>query len=109
MANIVKHKFVSGIPDGADSTQVRPSNWNDEHAFAGGSHNQLLKRDTGATDGVSWTDILSALVVRFLLTTPASPQNGDIWIEMAGTSPSRTITLYIRDGVTTRVFHQITV
>jgi hypothetical protein len=30
---LVKHKFISAISDIADPTQVRPSNWNDTHAF----------------------------------------------------------------------------
>ena len=29
----IKHKFVSTIPDGPDTTVVQPSNWNDEHVF----------------------------------------------------------------------------
>lgn len=29
----IKHKFTSGISDGADATLVRPSNWNDEHSI----------------------------------------------------------------------------
>jgi len=29
----VTHTFVSAIADGADSTLVRPSNWNADHAF----------------------------------------------------------------------------
>ncbi len=35
MAITVKHKFVSAIPDGADTSIVRPSNWNDEHDLVG--------------------------------------------------------------------------
>jgi hypothetical protein len=35
MAITVKHKFVSAIPDGADATIVRPSNWNDDHDLTG--------------------------------------------------------------------------
>jgi len=35
MAITVKHKFVSAIPDGADTSVVRPSNWNDDHDFSG--------------------------------------------------------------------------
>lgn len=27
----IKHKFISAIPDGADASVVRPSNWNDDH------------------------------------------------------------------------------
>lgn len=29
----IRHRFQSGVADGADATQVRPSNWNDTHAF----------------------------------------------------------------------------
>jgi hypothetical protein len=32
-AKIIKHKFVNPKSDGADATVVRPSNWNDDHAF----------------------------------------------------------------------------
>jgi hypothetical protein len=35
MAITVKHKFVSAIPDGTDTSVVRPSNWNDDHDFSG--------------------------------------------------------------------------
>jgi hypothetical protein len=35
MAITVKHKFVSAIPDGTDTTIVRPSNWNDDHDLVG--------------------------------------------------------------------------
>ena len=35
MAITIKHKFVSPKADGADTSIVRPSNWNDEHDLAG--------------------------------------------------------------------------
>ena len=35
MALSITHSFVSAIPDGADATLVRPSDWNDSHALAG--------------------------------------------------------------------------
>ncbi|CAB5214220.1 hypothetical protein UFOVP193_40 [uncultured Caudovirales phage] len=35
MAITVKHKFVSAIPDGDDSSLVKPSNWNDTHELTG--------------------------------------------------------------------------
>lgn len=31
MTKSLRHKFVSGIADGADATVARPSNWNDDH------------------------------------------------------------------------------
>lgn len=54
MANVIKHKFVSAAAEGSDASKVRTSNWNDEHAFAGGALGSLLYRDTGQTDGASW-------------------------------------------------------
>jgi hypothetical protein len=35
MAVTVTHPFVSAIPDGADTTLVRPSNWNATHSISG--------------------------------------------------------------------------
>jgi hypothetical protein len=35
MAITVKHKFVSTIPDAADTSIVRPTNWNDDHDLTG--------------------------------------------------------------------------
>jgi len=55
MANLVKHRFVSGKTDGPDATQVQPSAWNDGHVFAGGNAGDLLTRDpTDATYGAAW-------------------------------------------------------
>lgn len=54
MANVLKHKFQSAKSDNADTTKVQPSNWNAEHAFAGGALGSLLYRDTGQSDGASW-------------------------------------------------------
>ena len=31
----IKHKFACLIPDEPDETQIRPSNWNDEHEISG--------------------------------------------------------------------------
>ena len=71
MAITVKHKFVSAIPDGADATVVRPSNWNDDHdltgtipvanggtgaATADGAVTNLLPSQTGNNGKVLTTD-----------------------------------------------------
>jgi hypothetical protein len=71
MAITVKHKFVSAIPDGADATVVRPSNWNDDHdltgtipvanggtgaATANDGLNNLLPSQTGNTGKYLTTD-----------------------------------------------------
>lgn len=54
MANTVKHKKVSTVADGADTTKVRPLDWNAEHAFAGGANDQPLVRDSAASDGAAF-------------------------------------------------------
>lgn len=49
----LKHAFVSSIPDGADTSVVRPSNWNAEHTLTG-TINTLMGFDaTGASQAVT--------------------------------------------------------
>lgn len=48
MAVSLKHKFTSSIPDDADTSIVRPSNWNDEHDLLLAT-NRLLGRTTAGT------------------------------------------------------------
>jgi hypothetical protein len=49
----LKHAFVSSIPDGADTSVVRPSNWNAEHTLTG-TVNTLMGFDaTGASQAVT--------------------------------------------------------
>lgn len=55
MANLVKHKKTSTKPAPSDSSRIGGPDWNDEHVFAGGAMNSLLMRDTGQSDGASWT------------------------------------------------------
>ena len=55
MANVLKHRFVSAKTDGADASQIQPSNWNDGHAFSGGAAGDVLTRDpTDAAFGAIW-------------------------------------------------------
>jgi hypothetical protein len=52
---ILDHRFRSAKADGADGSQVQPSNWNDGHAFSGGAAGQVLVRDpTDAAYGAAW-------------------------------------------------------
>ena len=75
MANVTKHKFTSAKADGADATLVRPSNWNDEHAFAGGVNGDFLIRDTGQSDGANWT---STIAPAALTSVPSASLTGNI-------------------------------
>lgn len=55
MAVVTQHKFVSAKADGADTTLVRPSNWNAGHDFVGGATGALLVRRSGESDGADWS------------------------------------------------------
>ena len=51
MTVLVKHKFTSTVPDGQDTSLVKPSAWNDGHAITGGSLKVLgFDSDGKATD-----------------------------------------------------------
>jgi len=52
----LRHRFNCAIPDGADATIVRPSNWNDEHEFLLG-----YRRITASTDAITNDDHFTLL------------------------------------------------
>jgi hypothetical protein len=62
MAVSVKHAFISGKPDGADSTLVQPSNWNAEHTLTLGS-SKLLGRITSGIGAVEEITVGSGLTL----------------------------------------------
>lgn len=104
------HAKVSLVVDGADPTQVQPSDWNDDHQLTGGSNGQLVVVDTSAPSRIGL--VSSPLVASLLFGTmaaPASPSNGEVWVEASGTSPSRVLALKVRDGGTTYTLLSITV
>jgi len=54
MSVIVKHPFVSTVPDDADTSLVRPSNWNADHTITGlGTAAEL---NAGVANGVATLD-----------------------------------------------------
>jgi len=65
MVKLVKHKFVSAIPDGTDATIVRPSNWNDDHDL------------TGIAESGANTDITSMSGITGTIGTPTAIQMDD--------------------------------
>lgn len=52
---LVKHAFVSAIPEGTDPTKIRPSNWNAALLFSAGNAGEALTRDTGSATGAAWS------------------------------------------------------
>ena len=57
MTKSLAHKFVSAVADGADSTLVRPSNWNADHNFYLG-----IRTVTGTTDTITDSDNFTLVV-----------------------------------------------
>lgn len=64
----ITHPFVSAVPDGPTATEVRPTNWNANHLFIAES------------------------------ADPGSPVQGQVWVVLSGTSPTRVAALKIYDG-----------
>ena len=84
MAQIgIRHlKVVSIADDPAQVSRVQPSDWNAEH--------ELIVLKFGA------------------MTPPDSPDDGDVWVEASGDSPTRTIALKVQDAGTTWTLASIT-
>lgn len=62
-AGTIKHRKVSAIADGGDTTLVRPqADWNDSDAMAGGAAGHLVVRDPGRADG--WSLVNAATLNR---------------------------------------------
>lgn len=63
--------------------------------------NQLSAVLDTATDPFLRTSAYTASSLRTVSSDPASPADGDVWVRATGTSPTRTISLRVRDnGVT---------
>lgn len=54
MTVTVKHPFVSTVPDDADTSLVRPSNWNADHTIIG--LGTAAEKDVGVANGVASLD-----------------------------------------------------
>jgi hypothetical protein len=48
------HPFISLKADGADSTRVRPTNWNANHLYAGGAEGDVPAFDATAATKATW-------------------------------------------------------
>lgn len=120
---MLKHRLISSVPDNLVAGLIKPSHWNDSLVVSGSIHGALLLRDTGDADGHSFLASVAAgqvlasagvgalpaftaspslTAVRFPLTDPPSPQNGDFWMTASGSAPgSYLVRFKIRhNGVT---------
>lgn len=74
----ITHEFVSSVPDGTNTNLARPSNWNAPH---------VLRAETA---------------------DPVSPAQGEWWILLTGTTPSRVAAIKVHDGGVTYTIASIT-
>lgn len=71
----LKHTFVSAIADGADTSLVRPSDWNADHTVSGTSL-QIQFNNAGALTGMagtSWDDTNRSLTLTGATVTASNP------------------------------------
>src|SRR5919106_3673706 len=95
MAGIVKHKFQSPKADGADTTLVRPSNWNDEHPLAGGIDGDRLVFLDAETDNATLVGYDPA---NFTNKTGVALVDGDV--VAIGATADRAVVLDDNEGST---------
>ena len=89
MAITVKHTKVSTIPDGDDSSLIRPSDWNDNHALTGvGTMAEQDANNVAITGGT-----ISGV------TLPASNITGTLGVDHGGTGAT-TLTGYVKGSGT---------
>jgi hypothetical protein len=84
MAITVKHTKVSTIPDGDDSSLIRPSDWNDDHTLIGlGTMAEQNANNVAITGG----SITGATVSGYIPTTEKGVANGVATLDGSGTVP----------------------
>ena len=95
----IKHPFTSGKADGADATEVQPSNWNDDHVG-----DNTLDRDLTLVQVLNRVDEVSV----YSSTIPANLLGTDGGVKLTVTGrylnnsgADRTLTIKIKLGATT--------
>jgi len=71
--------------------------------------NNALRASIDGSGNCIWGNTTGANRVRTSLGTPASLGNGDWWVEASGTTPTRVISLMVRDGGVSQTLATITV
>lgn len=76
MALVVKHEFVSGVADGADVTQIQPSNWNAAHTLSGSAAIAQVDGLQAALDAKVSSDSMSAALAAYVTSASLSTALG---------------------------------
>jgi hypothetical protein len=99
MTVTVKHPFVSTVPDSADTSLVRPSNWNADHTIVG--LGTAAEKDAGVANGVATLDSGGTVP---LSQIPASIQGT---LSYQGTWNASTNTPTLASGVGTKGYYYV--
>ena len=94
MAGTIKHKKASAYADGGDAAKVQPSDWNASLDVSGGSHGDVMTRDTGATDG--WSLVAAVWKRTSTNITPVNP--GDTIQDIASVIASGSLLCGVSSG-----------
>ena len=93
----LKHKFVSSVPDDADTSIVRPSNWNDDHDLLLAT-NRLLGRTTAGTGSAEEISVSGELT---LSAGALSTSSNVVTLTGTQTLTNKTLTSPVITGGTT--------
>ena len=93
----LKHKFTSSVPDDADTSIVRPSNWNDEHDLLLAT-NRLLGRTTAGTGAAEEISVSGELT---LSAGALSTSSNVVTLTGTQTLTNKTLTSPVITGGTT--------
>jgi hypothetical protein len=93
----LKHKFTSSVPDDADTSIVRPSNWNDEHDLLLAT-NRLLGRTTAGTGSAEEISVSGELT---LSAGALSTSSNVVTLTGTQTLTNKTLTSPVITGGTT--------
>jgi hypothetical protein len=99
MTVTVKHPFISTVPDSADTSLVRPSNWNADHTIVG--LGTAAEKDAGVANGVATLDGGGTVP---LSQIPASIQGT---LSYQGTWNASTNTPTLASGVGTKGYYYV--
>lgn len=93
----LKHKFVSSVPDDADTSIVRPSNWNDDHDLLLAT-NRILGRTTAGTGAAEEISVSGELT---LSAGALSTSSNVVTLTGTQTLTNKTLTSPVITGGTT--------
>lgn len=72
VADTIKHRFVSPVPDAGNPDEVGPDEWNDSLKVDGGSDGMSMVRDSSQVDGWKWSFVIGTPTPTGTIPTPTN-------------------------------------